>query len=467
VDALAAYWRSSDALTVSWGGSDYGGSGIQSYDVQYREAEEENWSDWQMQTMDTAASFAGTVGSTYHFRSRATDNAQNVESWPPGDGDTHTTFYTWGISGTLRDNTGVSLLGATSHVTPAAFASSSGEGAFAAYVATSAITYTATWSRDGYGDLPLTSFGADADAQVDVVLPPANNIVRNWGFEELEGSPRPVYWRASGVITPEMSAAARHSGDYAALLGQPALTLAQQSGDSSIVQTITLPITMSNPTLSFFYLLDGSPAASVSWFEVQVDNGTATIPLLVADAASEGWTHRWFDASPWAGQTIKLIFSVHQTANSPHAWAYLDEVSIGSAYPDLWLSLEGPTAALPGEQVTYTIAYGNRGGAAASGACISVTLPADLLLVEAAPPPAPGTQTLPLTWQWEVGDLAADSGPFSIVLTTTVAPATAMFSTLTSTAGMWSASPEVETASNVAQATVLVAHQTLLPLIAK
>jgi uncharacterized repeat protein (TIGR01451 family) len=334
-------------------------------------------------------------------------------------------------------------------------------------VATSAITYTATWSRDGYGGLPLTSFGADADAQVDVVLPPINNIVRNWGFEEPEGSLKPGYWRASGVITPEMSADARHTGDYAALLGQPALTLAQQSGDATIAQTVTLPITMSNPILSFLYLLEGSPAASVSWFEVRVDNGTADIPLLVADAASQGWTHRWFDASPWAGQTIELIFSVHQTANSPHAWAYLDEVSVGSAYPDLWVSKYGPAAALPGEQVIYTISYGNRGSVAASGARISVTLPVDLNFVEAAPPPAPGTQTLPLTWQWEVGDLAAGSGPFSMVLTTTVAPETAMLNALTSTAGVWSASPEVETANNLAQATVAVAYQAFLPFITR
>jgi len=122
---------------------------------------------------------------------------------------------------------------------------------------------------------------------------------------------------------------------------------------------------------------------------------------------------------------------------------------------------------MPGEQVVYTIAYGNRGGVAASGARISVTLPADLLFVESDPPPTPGTQTLPLTWQWEVGDLAAGSGPLSIVLTATVASETAMFSALNSAAGVWSASPEVETANNVAQATVLVAYQIFLPITAR
>jgi len=40
-----------------------------------------------------------------------------------------------------------------------------------------------------------------------------------------------------------------------------------------------------------------------------------------------------------AAQDITLTFNVHQTAGSPAAWAYLDEVTLGpGAYPDLWLS---------------------------------------------------------------------------------------------------------------------------------
>jgi uncharacterized repeat protein (TIGR01451 family) len=301
-------------------------------------------------------------------------------------------------------------------------------------------------------------------------------VLRDWGFEGLDGSLILGEWQAGGVITPEISADARHTGDYAALLGWQALTFTQQSADSSIAQTVSLPITISNPTLSFFYQLNGAAAASGSWFEVQVDNGTAAIPLWSTDSNTAGWTHRWFDLSPWAGQSINLLFNVHQQAGAPRTWAYLDEVSVGSVYPDLWVSKDSLTAAaLPGEQVIYTIAYGNRGSVAASGARITVTLPADLFFVEASPPPTFDTLSLLWAWEWEVGNLAAGSGPFSIVLTTTVAPTATMLNTLTSTASIRSVSPhrpsvsigEVETANNVAQATVLVAYQTYLPLLAK
>ncbi|MFN2286163.1 MAG: hypothetical protein ACK2UQ_17240 [Anaerolineae bacterium] len=66
---------------VRWQGEDSGGSGIQCYDVQVRDGVG-LWQDWQTCTTDTVAVFAGERGHTYRFRSRATDNAGNVEAWP-------------------------------------------------------------------------------------------------------------------------------------------------------------------------------------------------------------------------------------------------------------------------------------------------------------------------------------------------------------------------------------------------
>jgi hypothetical protein len=70
-------------ILVRWAGEDEPkGSGIASYDVQYRIAPTGSWIDWQNATSQTQATFDGEDGYTYEFRSRARDAAGNVEAWP-------------------------------------------------------------------------------------------------------------------------------------------------------------------------------------------------------------------------------------------------------------------------------------------------------------------------------------------------------------------------------------------------
>ena len=89
VDSLPAT-ESSTSFGVSWSGSD-APSGIFCYDVQYRDGLGGTWTDWQSCTISNSATFTGEDGHTYYFQSRARDNAGNIEDYPGGDGDTHTT----------------------------------------------------------------------------------------------------------------------------------------------------------------------------------------------------------------------------------------------------------------------------------------------------------------------------------------------------------------------------------------
>jgi hypothetical protein len=90
---------------------------------------------------------------------------------------------------------------------------------------------------------------------------------------------------------------------------------------------------------------------------------------------------------------------------------------------------------------------------------ITDTLPAELTFVAASPPPLTTTPAL----VWDVGDLAAKSEAFTIVVTATVSPATPKLSSLTNTVSIGASSLELEKANNEAQATIFVGRRTYLP----
>lgn len=69
------------AFTVTWTGSD-AASGIKHYDVQVSSDGGGSWVNWLTATTSTSAPFTGVDGMTYHFRSRAWDNAGNSEAYP-------------------------------------------------------------------------------------------------------------------------------------------------------------------------------------------------------------------------------------------------------------------------------------------------------------------------------------------------------------------------------------------------
>ncbi len=61
---------------VRWSGSDV--SGIDSYFVKYRPANDSTWTSWKVKTKATHAYFKGAAGRTYYFRVRARDRAGNT-----------------------------------------------------------------------------------------------------------------------------------------------------------------------------------------------------------------------------------------------------------------------------------------------------------------------------------------------------------------------------------------------------
>ncbi len=205
------------AQDILWSGDDVGGSGIQNYDVQYRDGLSGSWDNWQTATTNKTASFSGTAGHTYSFRSRATDRAQNVETWSDGDGDTTTTLFDWLLSGTVMDNVERPLSGVLTNLEQGGLSAilSDSAGTYRAYGA-SRSQYKARWEKNGYTSLPYTAFSGSADQTQDMVLPPGDNQVSNWGFENGLAD-----WSDGGSSAATITNTVYHSGENAVVLGNP------------------------------------------------------------------------------------------------------------------------------------------------------------------------------------------------------------------------------------------------------
>jgi len=81
--AYSDSYSSSPSFTVRWDASDTG-SGISSFDVQYRSGKVGDWQDWAtfVDPLQKSKLFTGARGKAYYFRTRARDKAGNVELYP-------------------------------------------------------------------------------------------------------------------------------------------------------------------------------------------------------------------------------------------------------------------------------------------------------------------------------------------------------------------------------------------------
>jgi len=89
---------STTSFTVVWAGTD-DLSGIKWYDIQIKDGSSGTWTDWTQRTDLTSDTYTGQNSHTYYFRSRAVDNADNPETYPPSY-DTFTTINAGNIETT-------------------------------------------------------------------------------------------------------------------------------------------------------------------------------------------------------------------------------------------------------------------------------------------------------------------------------------------------------------------------------
>lgn len=224
-------------------------------------------------------------------------------------------------------------------------------------------------------------------------------------------------------------------------------------------QFLTIPTTITNPTLSYLYKLGGGSAQDGKAIFIQVDDGLSSTTVFSETVNASNWSHQWLDMSPWSGESVTVTLGLNVVNNKLPIWAFMDEVSLGSAYSDVWLQVNGAQVSSPGSPVVYTVEFGNRGGVIGSGTQIVFTLPSEISYENASLTPV---STTPL--MWDVGALPAQSNMQSFIITGTVSLTASSFTTITSTAEI-STDFELETINNSADVSTYISRFVYLPII--
>ncbi len=318
-----------------------------SYDVQYQ-VDGGSWTTWLTNTFATSATFGAgdpvslESGRTYAFRCRAHDatggtNEGRTWGWVeqyPDTPDAQTTVG-WTVAGRVRHNAGEGVPGARVALagSPVVTTTTGASGEFQIGVpatGTYTLTITPTLAASDYGVLPPCQLTVAGDvADLEFLLPPAQDLVQNGDFEDealLSG------WHPGGDAPPTVTVAA-HTGQRAALLGHGAGPRV-----AWLTQTVTISDALISPTLSFAYAFSATAPADAFDVWVQVAGG----PIISVTHATTptAWAYVVRELRGVTG-TVTLRFQVYQSAQAP-AFAWLDEVHVGARarpLPRLYLPL--------------------------------------------------------------------------------------------------------------------------------
>src|SRR4029453_12221126 len=75
----------------------------------------------------------------------------------------------------------------------------------------------------------------------------------------------------------------------------------------------------------------GGPRGSLprDYQDVYVTNTSGAILAPIQNTCvSTGWVHKTFNMTPYAGQTVRIKFLVHQNGAGDNTWMYADDISL-------------------------------------------------------------------------------------------------------------------------------------------
>ena len=154
-----------------------------------------------------------------------------------------------------------------------------------------------------------------------------DELVRNGDFETY------AHWEIlAGAFPAAYSTVERHGGAQSMRLGIPPPNL-DGHAYSSIIQDVYIPASATSATLSFWYkpyTEDTTSGQDVQRAWLYDTSWNLREKVLEVLSNSRTWTQRTWDVSSYAGQTLRLYFSVYnnQYYYYGRTWMYLDDVSL-------------------------------------------------------------------------------------------------------------------------------------------
>lgn len=220
VHPLPVYSRQS-GFFVHLSARDRGPSGLQRWNLQYRDAGDPNWNDSRIWVLpfdapdrsyvEASEYVTGAPLGRCYFRSSAIDYANNREPWPSSDeGHASTLVYNWFLSGRLTDARGIPRQLVPVTIEPSPYeeeVKTDYDGAFTVHLR-SATEHL----LQGSIHLPQRGDQVRADYQL-----PHDNLLQDGDFEAVGG---PAHWQLNGSAIITQNTTLAHSGASVAVLGQ-------------------------------------------------------------------------------------------------------------------------------------------------------------------------------------------------------------------------------------------------------
>ncbi|MCA9986980.1 MAG: DUF11 domain-containing protein, partial [Anaerolineales bacterium] len=180
---------------------------------------------------------------------------------------------------------------------------------------------------------------------------------------------------------------------------------------NTLAHTLFIPTEVASPTLAFTALLAQDVIGDGTEFSVIVASENYSETTTIQPAGNT-WQHEWLDLASFVGEGVTVTFQLTQQSTDPALVVFLDQVSLGSAYPDLSAQLFMPPSVTPGEGFSVNITVQNHGMIMAGQVVLTYTLPSPMTFITATVPPVQQGNTL----VWNLSNLPAESLPVEITL---------------------------------------------------